>query len=44
MATKIGLGCKNLNEIDIVDITRFKEIVPYAKERAYPFCPSVNLA
>jgi uncharacterized protein (DUF362 family) len=42
IAAKMGLGCGNLNEIDIIgDINRFKERVPYAKERVYP--PELNV-
>lgn len=42
IATEMGLGCGNLNEINIIgDINRFKEKVPYAKERIYP--PKLNI-
>ncbi|MEM3651205.1 MAG: DUF362 domain-containing protein, partial [Candidatus Jordarchaeaceae archaeon] len=42
IAAKMGLGCGNLNEIEVIgDITRFKERVPYAKERVYP--PELNV-
>ena len=42
IATDMGLGCGNLDEIEIIgEIHRFKERVPYAKERIYP--PELNI-
>nr|MDO8082401.1 DUF362 domain-containing protein [Candidatus Freyarchaeota archaeon] len=42
IATNMGLGCGNLDEIEIIgDIHKFKERVPYTKERVYP--PELNI-
>ncbi|MGQ9723626.1 MAG: DUF362 domain-containing protein [Candidatus Jordarchaeum sp.] len=42
IATDMGLGCGNLEEIEIIgDVHQFRERVPYAKERIYP--PELNI-
>jgi uncharacterized protein (DUF362 family) len=42
IAADKGLGCGNLDQIEIIgSIQRFKERVPYAKERIYP--PELNI-
>nr|MDO8098745.1 hypothetical protein [Candidatus Njordarchaeota archaeon] len=42
IATEMGVGCGNLDEIEIVgNIKQFKPRVPHAKERIYP--PELNI-
>ncbi len=44
IASEMGLGCGNLEEIEIIgNLQRFQEIIPYAKPRIYPLELNIKL-